>query len=127
MSLFFSFFWVFVIYIIHYSSNPTWNETKYILINNLNDQLILSVYDYNGRRKNTKVAFATFELGRLIEDASQEDLVSPLLKEGKNKGELRYDVTFYPVVENEVGVGKEEILDSSEFASFHFLVVGSLT
>lgn len=118
MSLFFLSLWSLfnLLQFIINSTNPTWNETKYILIHNLNDQLILSIYDYNGHRKNTKIAFAMFELAGLIEDASQDDIISPLLKEGKNRGELRYDIRFYPVIEDEAG--KQEVLDSSKFVFF---------
>ncbi|KAH9487059.1 hypothetical protein JR316_0001125 [Psilocybe cubensis] len=91
--------------------NPTWMETKYILINSLKDRLDLNVLDYNDHRKNTLMGSATFELAKLLEDSTQEDLVSPLLKDGKERGELRYDVNYYPVVE--VEEGKEELLDST--------------
>lgn len=44
---------------------------------------------------------STFELSKLAEDATQEGIVAPLLKDGKERGELRYDVSFYPVLEAE--------------------------
>lgn len=47
-----------------------------------------------------------------MEDAEHNDIVTPLLRDGKNRGELRYDVRFYPVVEPEPG--KEELADSSK-------------
>lgn len=47
-----------------------------------------------------------------MEDAEHDDVLTPLLRDGKNRGELRYDVHFYPVVEPEVG--KEEVADSSK-------------
>ncbi|KAF6766075.1 transmembrane protein [Ephemerocybe angulata] len=61
--------------------NPTWMETKYILINNLHERL------------------PVFELSKLEEDAVQEGIVSELLKEGKERGQLRYDVSYYPCIE----------------------------
>lgn len=91
-------------------------ETKYLIINSLNDRLDLSVMDFNDHRKNTLMGTATFEFGKLAEDATQEGIVSPLLRDGKERGELRYDVTYYPVIE--VEEGKEELLDSSEFLFF---------
>ncbi|KDR84854.1 hypothetical protein GALMADRAFT_107257 [Galerina marginata CBS 339.88] len=91
--------------------NPTWVETKYLLINSLKDNLTLNMYDYNDHRKNTLMSSATFEFEKLLEDSTQEGIVSPLLKDGKTRGELRYDVNYYPVIE--VEEGKEELLDSS--------------
>lgn len=47
-----------------------------------------------------------------MEDAEHNDITAPLLREGKNRGELKYDVRYYPVVEPEPG--KEELADSSK-------------
>ncbi|TFK41292.1 C2 domain-containing protein [Crucibulum laeve] len=91
--------------------NPTWVETKFLLVNALNESLNLNLYDYNDHRKNTLLGSATFELSRLLEDSSQEGINTPLLKDGKERGELRYDVTYYPVLEPEEG--KEEVLDTT--------------
>ncbi|KAJ3513052.1 hypothetical protein NLJ89_g3156 [Agrocybe chaxingu] len=91
--------------------NPTWMETKYILVNSLHETLVLSLYDYNDHRKNTLMSSAQFDLAKLQEDSTQEDIVSPLLKDGKERGELRYDVNYFPVLEPEEG--KEEVLDST--------------
>ena len=93
--------------------NPTWIETKYLLVQSLKDILTLNVYDFNDHRKNTLMAAASFDLSKLLDDATQEGIVAPLLKDGKDRGELRFDVNYYPVVEPEEG--KEEILDSSTF------------
>lgn len=95
-----------------YSYNPTWNETKYLLINNLTERLFLSVYDYNEHRKNTKIASASFDLNQLVEEVEHENIVSPLLRDGKSRGELRYDVHYYSVIEPEPG--KEEVADTSK-------------
>ncbi|RDB28789.1 Uncharacterized protein PYUK71.03c [Hypsizygus marmoreus] len=90
--------------------NPTWMETKFILINSLNESLMLNLWDYNDHRKNTLMSSVAFELSKLAEDATQEDIQSTLLKDGKERGELRYDVSFYPVLEAEEG---KEAVDSS--------------
>ncbi|KAF5313977.1 hypothetical protein D9611_006774 [Ephemerocybe angulata] len=79
--------------------NPTWMETKYILINNLHERLVLDLYDYNDHRSHSKLGQAVFELSKLEEDAVQEGIVSELLKEGKERGQLRYDVSYYPCIE----------------------------
>ncbi|KAF8905450.1 C2 domain-containing protein [Gymnopilus junonius] len=83
--------------------NPTWVETKYLLVNSLKDNLTLSIYDYNEHRKNSMMGTATFEFSKLLEDSTHEGIVSPILKDGKPRGELRYDVNYYPVLEPEEG------------------------
>lgn len=58
----------------------------------------------------------SFELSKLLEDATQEGLQAPLLKDGKERGELRYDVSYYPILEAEEG---KEPVESCEFTR-HF-------
>lgn len=70
------------------------------------------------------MAAASFDLSKLLDDATQEGIVAPLLKDGKDRGELRFDVNYYPVVEPEEG--KEEILDSSTFFSATLLLLGTM-
>jgi Ca2+-dependent lipid-binding protein len=71
--------------------------------------------DYNEFRKDTELGATIFELKKLEEDATQEDLCLPILKDGKTKGELRFDVSYFPVLKphvNESGV--EELPESSK-------------
>ncbi|TFL06303.1 C2 domain-containing protein [Pterulicium gracile] len=91
--------------------NPTWVETKFLLINNLNETLNFSIQDFNDHRKNTAMGDSSFELSRLHDDAEQEGVVSPILKDGKERGELRYDLSWYPIMQPEEG--SEELADSS--------------
>lgn len=96
--------------------NPTWNEAKFLLVNNLTDNLVLTVMDYNEVRKDTEIGATLFELAKLDDDATQEDLSLPILKDGKQKGELRFDVLYFPVVKPQVNEsGVEELPESSEF------------
>ncbi|KAJ3886025.1 C2 domain-containing protein [Lentinula edodes] len=83
--------------------NPTWMETKFVLVNSLSETLNLNLYDFNDHRKDTLLGTATFELAQLQEDAVREGLTSPLLKDGKDRGELKYDISFYPVLKPEEG------------------------
>ncbi|KAI0706072.1 tricalbin [Cytidiella melzeri] len=82
----------------HNTANPTWMETKFILVNTLTDSLNLTVLDYNDHRKNTQLGFASFELAKLREDSQHEGVEAPVLKDGKEKGILRFDVKFFPVL-----------------------------
>ncbi|KAF8971456.1 C2 domain-containing protein [Flammula alnicola] len=91
--------------------NPTWMETKYLLVHSLKDILEMIVYDFNDHRKNTLMSSASFPFEKLLEDPTQEGVVSPLLKDGKQRGELRFDINYFPVIEPEEG--KEEVLQST--------------
>jgi Ca2+-dependent lipid-binding protein len=94
--------------------NPTWNETKFLLVNSLSDSLAMTVYDFNEHRKNTLLGSTMFALDALKEDATKEGLESPILKDGKDKGNLRYDVSFYPVLKAQAVDGKQELPETSK-------------
>ncbi|KAL4069403.1 C2 domain-containing protein [Scleroderma citrinum] len=89
--------------------NPTWMETKFILVNSLQEPLVLNVMDYNDHRKDTNLGAATFDLQKLLEDASIEGLQHPVLKDGKDRGQLRIDMSYYPVLKPELVDGKEQL------------------
>jgi len=73
--------------------------------------LVFSVWDYNEHRKNTLLSSTTFELAGLTEDSTRENIVSNLLSDGKERGELKYDISYYPVIEPEEG--KEDSMNTS--------------
>jgi Ca2+-dependent lipid-binding protein len=75
-----------------HSFNPTWHETKFLLINSLAEVLTMDVMDYNEHRKDSELGSATFELDKLQEDATLEGIVAPVIRDGKSRGELRFDV-----------------------------------
>ena len=82
-----------------------------MLVNNLKDNLTLSVFDYNDHRKNSLLGIASFDFEKLLEDSTQEGIVSTILKDGKPRGELRFDVNYFPVIEPKEG--EDEVLQSS--------------
>lgn len=69
-----------------------------MLVNNLNEDLHFHVYDYNEYRKDSLIGTATFKLITLQDDATQENITASLLREGKETGGLKYDVSYYPVL-----------------------------
>jgi Ca2+-dependent lipid-binding protein len=70
--------------------------------------------DYNEHRKDTELGATIFELSKLDEDATQEDLSFPILKDGKEKGDLRFDVSYFQVLKPQVNEsGVEELPESS--------------
>jgi hypothetical protein len=80
-------------------------ESKFLLLNALNESLVLNLWDFNEHRKDTLLGSATFELSKLVEDATHEDVMSHLLSDGKVRGELRYDLSWCPVLAAEEGNG----------------------
>lgn len=81
------------------TNNPYWMETKFLLVNSLNEQLILNVFDYNDHRKDSEIGLATINLQSLDSEPVQEHIGSKLLTSGKERGEIRYDLTYFPCLE----------------------------
>lgn len=109
--------------------NPQWNETKFLLINSLTEVLTLNVYDWNEHRKDSDMGAASFDLNKLGEDGVQEGIESKILKDGKERGDLRFDLSFYPVLKpQKIDGGKEEELPDTStcYAFFSLRCVCSL-
>ena len=73
-------------------------RTKTLLINSLNDALSFLVYDYNEIRKDKLLGTANFDLKQLEEDAEREGVSAPIMYNAKARGEVVFDVRFYPVL-----------------------------
>lgn len=82
----------------HSTSHPVWNETHYILVNTLNESLNLSVFDYNEHRADNALGTSVFDLASLVADAEQSGLSSKIVQDGKDRGTIRYNLSFYPVL-----------------------------
>ena len=80
------------------TSSPRFNETKFLLVNNVNEAMNLDVYDYNDVRKDRKLGTATFDLKSLEETPEQENLLAPVMYNGKPHGEISFDISYYPVL-----------------------------
>jgi Ca2+-dependent lipid-binding protein len=63
-----------------------------LIINSLTETLNLSLLDHNDHRRDTELGNASFELSALADDATQEGLVKKVLKDGKERGEIKFDV-----------------------------------
>ncbi|TIA79421.1 hypothetical protein E3P98_03303 [Wallemia ichthyophaga] len=81
------------------TNNPFWMETKYLLVNSLNDQLVLNVYDYNDYRKDSDIGLATYNIQSLADDPLQEHVMTKLYNNGREKGDIIFDLSYYPVME----------------------------
>ncbi|WRT70761.1 uncharacterized protein IL334_007760 [Kwoniella shivajii] len=83
------------------TSNPTWHDTQFLLINSLADVLNFNIFDYNEHRPDSLLGTVSHELGTLSDDAEQEGNVGKILGGGKDRGELRYDLSYFPVLKPE--------------------------
>ncbi|GAC98407.1 hypothetical protein PHSY_006001 [Pseudozyma hubeiensis SY62] len=85
------------------SANPQFKETKVVLLNNLNGMLTMAVMDFNEHRPDSTLGQAAFDLKELMEDPEQENLSTPVILDAKERGEVQYSLSYYPVLKPEVG------------------------
>nr|XP_018259792.1 uncharacterized protein I303_07863 [Kwoniella dejecticola CBS 10117]OBR81950.1 transmembrane protein [Kwoniella dejecticola CBS 10117] len=83
------------------TSNPSWHETHFILLNSLADVLNFNIFDYNEHRPDNLLGTVSHELNTLSDDAEQEGVVGKILGGGKDRGEFRYDLSYFPVLKPE--------------------------
>lgn len=93
--------------------NPRWNETKYLLVNSLDQKLNLTCYDFNDVRKDALIGSFDIDLSELYQKPAQEHLSKDLVARGKSKGVLNYSIDWFPVMEKE---GTKSAEESSEKA-----------
>lgn len=74
---------------------------------------MLTVLDFNEHRKDTSLGAAIFEMNRLNEDATLEGVEMPILKDGKDRGQIRFDVSYYPVLKPQIVDGQERLPETS--------------
>ncbi|KAL0092399.1 C2 domain-containing protein [Phycomyces blakesleeanus] len=80
------------------TSSPKWNETYFILLNNLYDTLFLQVMDRNSGRKDSEIGIASYDLKEIVDsDNISEGLNLSVLRSGKPVGEVKCDMRYFPV------------------------------
>ncbi|KAG8991094.1 hypothetical protein FRB90_001468, partial [Tulasnella sp. 427] len=104
--------------------NPHWGSTHFVLLNqaNLNEVLTLSVMDHNEHRKDTSLGQVNFELSSILEDATQEGIVKEIMRDGKERGQLQFDLSYFPVIKPAVVDGKPEPLPESNVGVCRLIV-----
>ncbi|BGO92542.1 hypothetical protein NBRC10512_000461 [Rhodotorula toruloides] len=80
------------------TSTPHWQETHFVLLNTLNDALTMKVFDYNDHRPDSDLGTVSFDLKSLADDGEQPDLIGEVILDGKPRGQVRYDLNYYPVL-----------------------------
>jgi Ca2+-dependent lipid-binding protein len=92
------------------TSMPVWNETKFVLVSALTGILSLTIWDYNEHRRDTNLGVANWELKNLAHDSSIEGIVEKVFAEEKERGEIKFDISFFPVIKPAFVDGKPEPL-----------------
>lgn len=81
------------------TSNPRWNETKYVIITSFHDSLDLEIFDFNDFRKDKELGVASFRLEQLEEESIFEAERLEVISSGKARGVVNADIRFFPVLE----------------------------
>ncbi|GAA5874962.1 hypothetical protein JCM1840_007163 [Sporobolomyces johnsonii] len=82
------------------TSSPHWKaETKYLLLNNLNDTLTMTVFDWNEHRPDNDIGTVNFDLKLLEKDGEQIGKTGDVIFDGKARGQLKFDAVYYPVLQ----------------------------
>ncbi|KAG0364694.1 hypothetical protein BGZ54_007262 [Gamsiella multidivaricata] len=86
--------------------NPVWNEIHYVAVNSVKQVFDFEVYDYQKVTKDRTLGKTSFNVSEVIEELPDKagyvarpkvDRWAPLKqKGGSNKGEIHYEISFYP-------------------------------
>lgn len=83
------------------TTQPTYKETKYILLKELQGLLTLSIYDYNGNRPDTRLGVTTFDLDSLNENPEPGQLNKAVMYNQSPHGSVQFSLSYYPVLKPE--------------------------
>ncbi|KAI9029637.1 C2 domain-containing protein [Phycomyces nitens] len=77
---------------------PIWNETHFLLLNNLNSIMTLELRSHSTSNKDRRIARANFDLKDLEEDDNEiQGLDLLLLRHGKPLSDVKVDMRYMPV------------------------------
>ncbi|QLQ79952.1 hypothetical protein HG537_0C06010 [Torulaspora globosa] len=92
--------------------NPVWNETKYLLLNDLNQKLNISCFDFNDMRKDSLIGSVEVNLQEMLQNPVMEDMTSDVMHGLHTKGKLNYSMHWFPVIKNdEIEANGESAVD----------------
>jgi len=78
--------------------NPHWNETHFVVLTSIEDNLMLELFDSNvGADK--PLGTARLDCEQLKENPKQKNVVKPVMLNGLESGEIRFDALWYPVAQ----------------------------
>lgn len=81
--------------------DPVWNETKYILINSLDQKLTFECFDFNDVRKDELIGSYEFDMTELYQKTVLSNTSTKITLGNKFKGTLNYSISYFPVIVNE--------------------------
>lgn len=93
--------------------DPVWNETKYILVNSLDQKLIFECYDFNDVRKDELIGSYEFDMTELYQKTVIPHASSKLTVGNKFKGTLNYSINYFPVIRNETQTSNQGPIKTS--------------
>lgn len=64
--------------------------------------LTFSLMDFNEHRPDSTLGHAAWDLKGLEEEAEHENLSTPIMLDGKERGEIQYSLSYYPTLKPEV-------------------------
>jgi Ca2+-dependent lipid-binding protein len=80
---------------------PVFNESKYILINDVSAKMKFEVFNLTNTGDSECIGESYFEMQDLIQDAFLEMNDSKITKNNRNVGRVVYDLKWYPVLKPE--------------------------
>lgn len=99
------------------TSSPQFKETKFILLKEqdiANGFLVMPLMDYNDHRPDSRLGSASFQLKTLESQPEQDNISTPIVLNGKERGEVQYSLSYYPVIKPTVDAdGKPEPLPAT--------------
>lgn len=81
------------------TKNPRWNETKYVLVQNLSEALTMTVIDFNDFRKDKVIGMTNYPLEGLASKPDVENLALEVMDGTKSKGTMNCELHWFPVLE----------------------------
>lgn len=96
------------------TKHPRWQEQRWILLNTVADSLSLQVFDYNEHRADSPLGTVKCDLSTLLQDMERPNQIGKIQHEGKDRGDVLYSLTFYPVLApKQLADGTVEDVDSN--------------
>ncbi|EUC66897.1 tricalbin-3 protein, putative [Rhizoctonia solani AG-3 Rhs1AP] len=74
--------------------NVHWGEVMFLVVDSHTETVNLTVLNHRHHYKDTELGTASFEFSTL----TQEELVRKVLKDGKEQGEVKFDTSFFPIL-----------------------------
>lgn len=75
-----------------------WMETLYVVVHSQDISLELNLYGHHEHRSDTLIGTKLYPIADIINHEELTSVSSRVVKGGKDKAELLFDLTFYPVL-----------------------------